>query len=117
MTRPPLASLPLPEVVLVEDPRFYDDGQFGVYDRMRTEAPAYYYEPLDVFLLTRMDDVHYVSTHPERFSNASGLTLNPYMQGVWAILLGRLTGRDGATDPHRRVAARRVRELGCLRTH
>ena len=43
---------------------------------MRTEAPAYHYEPLDVFLLTRMDDVRYVSTHPEQFSNASGLTLN-----------------------------------------
>ena len=71
MTRPSLADL-----VLVEDPGFYDDRQFGVYDRMRAEAPAYYYEPLDVFLLTRMDDVHYVSTHPQQFSNASGLTLN-----------------------------------------
>jgi cytochrome P450 len=71
VTRPSLADL-----VLVEDPRFYDDRQFAVYDRMRAEAPAYYYEPLDVFLLTRMDDVHYVSTHPQQFSNASGLTLN-----------------------------------------
>ena len=71
MNRPPLA-----EQVLVEDPRFYDDRQFGIYDRMRAEEPAYYYEPLDVFLLTRMDDVHYVSTHPQQFSNASGLTLN-----------------------------------------
>jgi cytochrome P450 len=76
VTRPPLANLPLADLVLVEDPRFYDDGQFGVYDRMRAEAPAYYYEPLDVFLLTAMVDVHYVSTHPEQFSNASGLTLN-----------------------------------------
>jgi cytochrome P450 len=71
-----MTRLPLEDLVLVEDPRFYDDGQFGVYDRMRAEAPAYYYEPLDVFLLTRMDDVHYVSTHPEQFSNTSGLTLN-----------------------------------------
>jgi cytochrome P450 len=60
----------------VEDPLFYDDRQFAVYDRMRAQAPAYYYAPLDVFLLTRMDDVRYVSTHPELFSNASGLTLN-----------------------------------------
>jgi cytochrome P450 len=66
----------LAELVLVEDPRFYDDRQFAVYDRMRAQAPAYYYAPLDVFLLTRMDDVRYVSTHPELFSNASGLTLN-----------------------------------------
>jgi cytochrome P450 len=66
----------LAELVRVEDPLFYDDRQFAVYDRMRAQAPAYHYAPLDVFLLTRMDDVRYVSTHPELFSNASGLTLN-----------------------------------------
>jgi cytochrome P450 len=69
-------TAPLADLVRVEDTRFYDDRQFAVYDRMRTEAPAYHYEPLDVFLLTRLDDVRYVSTHPEKFSNASGLTLN-----------------------------------------
>jgi cytochrome P450 len=69
-------TAPLADLVRAEDPRFYDDGQFAVYNRMRTEAPAYHYPPLDVFLLTRMDDVRYVSTHPEQFSNASGLTLN-----------------------------------------
>jgi cytochrome P450 len=71
VTQPPLTDL-----VRVEDPGFYDDQQFGVYGRMRAEAPAYYYEPLDVFLLTRLDDVRYVSTHPQQFSNTSGLTLN-----------------------------------------
>ena len=69
-------TAPLANLVLVEDPRFYDDRQFAVYDRMRAEAPAYHYEQLNVFLLTRMDDIRYVSTHPEQFSNASGLTLN-----------------------------------------
>jgi len=69
-------TAPLADLVRVEDTSFYDDRQFDVYNRMRTEAPAYHYEPLDVFLLTRMDDVRYISTHPERFSNASGLTLN-----------------------------------------
>ena len=69
-------TAPLADLVRAEDPRFYDDGQFAVYNRMRAEAPAYHYPPLDVFLLTRMDDVRYVSTHPEQFSNASGLTLN-----------------------------------------
>jgi cytochrome P450 len=72
----PVTQPSLAELVLVEDPAFYDDRQFGVYDRMRAEAPAYYYAPLDVFLLTRLDDVRYVSTHPEQFSNTSGLTLN-----------------------------------------
>ncbi|MFE2734700.1 cytochrome P450 [Streptomyces sp. NPDC056723] len=69
-------STALKEIVRVEDPAFYDDNQFDVYDRMRVEAPAFRYEPLDVHLLTRMDDVRYVSTHPELFSNTGGLTLN-----------------------------------------
>jgi cytochrome P450 len=69
-------TAPLADLVRVEDPSFYDDRQFDVYNRMRAEAPAYYYRPLDVFLLTRMDDVRYVSTHPGQFSNAAGLTLN-----------------------------------------
>src|SRR6266446_5673238 len=69
-------TAPLADLVRVEDPSFYDDRQFDVYNRMRTEAPAYHYEPLDVFLMTRMGDVRYVSTHPDQFSNAAGLTLN-----------------------------------------
>jgi cytochrome P450 len=72
----PVSQPSLSDLVQVEDPGFYDDRQFGVYDRMRAEAAAYYYEPLDVFLLTAMDDVRYVSTHPQQFSNTSGLTLN-----------------------------------------
>jgi cytochrome P450 len=69
-------SAPLDDLVRVEDPDFYDDHQFAVYDRLRTESPAFRYEPLDVHLLTRMDDVRAVSTRPETFSNTGGLTLN-----------------------------------------
>src|SRR5260370_36423885 len=71
-----LMTAALADLVRVEDPHFYDDRQFAVYERMRQEAPAFHYEPLDVFLLTRMDDVRYVSTHPDQFSNTAGLTLN-----------------------------------------
>jgi cytochrome P450 len=69
-------TVALSDLVRVEDPDFYDDTQFEVYDRMRLEAPAYRYDPLDVHLLTRMADVREASTHPELFSNAAGLTLN-----------------------------------------
>jgi len=31
-------TVPLADLVLVEDTHFYDDRQFGVYNRMRTEA-------------------------------------------------------------------------------
>ena len=93
----PLAE-PLADLVRVEDLSFYDDRQFGVYNRMRTEAPAYHYRPLDVFLLTRMDDVRYVSTHPEQFSNAAGLTLNQLrMAKAGASTAFKTTPRRDAT--------------------
>jgi cytochrome P450 len=66
----------LADLVRVEDPGFYDDGQFTVYGRLQREAPVFHYEPLDVYLLTRMDDIRHVSTHPELFSNTGSLTLN-----------------------------------------
>jgi len=66
----------LQDTVQLERPEFYDDSQFAVYDRMRVEAPAYYYEPLDIYVLTRMADVRWVSTSPELFTSTMGLTLN-----------------------------------------
>ena len=39
-------TAPLADLIRVEDTSFYDDRQFDVYNRMRTEAPAYHYEPL-----------------------------------------------------------------------
>jgi cytochrome P450 len=67
---------PLDALVQLERPSFYDDSQFAVFDRMRVEAPAFYYEPLDLYALTRMTDVRWVSTNPELFTSTQGLTLN-----------------------------------------
>ena len=33
-------TVSLTDLALVEDPRFYDEGQFAVYNRLRAEAPA-----------------------------------------------------------------------------
>jgi len=66
----------LVDEVHIEDPNFYDENQFAIYNRMRTEDPAFYYAPLDIFVLTRMDDIRYVSSNPDLFSNTGGLTLN-----------------------------------------
>jgi cytochrome P450 len=102
----------LADLVRVEDPRFYDDRQFAVYQRMRQEAPAYHYEPLDVFLLTTMDDVRYVSTHPDQFSNAAGLTLNQLRMAKAGARTAfeRFNEPDGelviTTDPPRQRALR-----------
>jgi cytochrome P450 len=69
-------SAALDELVQLEDPDFYTDAQFAVYEQMRAHAPAHYYRPLDLFALTRMADIRWVSTNPSQFSSTQGLTLN-----------------------------------------
>jgi cytochrome P450 len=80
-------SQPLDDLVQLERADFYDDGQFAVYDRMREEAPAYYYRPLDLYALTRMDDIRWVSTNPQLFSSTRGLTLNQLRLAENGIML------------------------------
>ncbi len=48
----------------------------GEHARMRAEAPVFYYEPLDAFVLTRHEDIRFVNRNPGIFSNARGIFLN-----------------------------------------
>jgi cytochrome P450 len=52
---------------------------------MQASDPVAYYEPLDLFVLTRYDDVRFAGRTPELFSNASGLTLNELRMGQGGI--------------------------------
>jgi len=66
----------LRDLVRIEDPQFYLDDPFPVFARMRTEAPVWYYEPLDTFVLTKHEDIRFVNRNPAIFSNARGIFLN-----------------------------------------
>lgn len=55
---------------------FYDDGQFAAYEWLQREAPVYYYEPLDTWVVSRYEDVRHVGSTPEIFSNTGALSLN-----------------------------------------
>jgi cytochrome P450 len=73
-------------LVRLEDPEFYLDPH-PVYDRMRREQPAYYYAPLDIFVLTRYADMRDAARRPDLFSSAHG------------VVLSQLQGhRDGTTE-------------------
>jgi len=69
-------ELALRDLVRIEDPQFYLDDPFPVFARMRAEAPAFYYEPLDTFVLTKHEDVRFVNRNAAIFSNARGIFLN-----------------------------------------
>jgi cytochrome P450 len=62
--------------VRLEDPDFYFAGRREMYDRLHAEQPVFHYEPLDVFVLTKHEDIREAARHPERFSSSRGLHLH-----------------------------------------
>ena len=76
MDRLDVEQAELKDLVRIEDVSFYMDDPFPVYARLRREQPVFYYEPLDIFVLSRGEDIRWASRHPEIFSSAQGLMLS-----------------------------------------
>ncbi|MEM6109349.1 cytochrome P450 [Mycobacterium sp. 050272] len=84
-TPPP--ELPLADVQL-ESLDFWvrnDDLRDAAFATLRREAPISFWSPIQYegfetgngyWALTRLDDVHFASRHPDIFSSASGITIN-----------------------------------------
>src|SRR5579864_1148112 len=66
----------LTEFIPFEDPRFYAGDPYPVFARLQRENPVCYYEPLDVFVLTKLDDVREAAGQAAIFSSGHGLFLN-----------------------------------------
>jgi len=64
------------ESVRLEDPDFYFEGRRESYERLHAECPVYYYEPLDLFVLTKHEDIREAARRPEIFSSSRGLHLH-----------------------------------------
>jgi cytochrome P450 len=64
------------DIVRIEDPAFYFDDAPAVYPRLQADHPVFYYEPLDIFVLTRHEDIKEAARRPEIFSSARGLHLH-----------------------------------------
>src|SRR3984893_8379772 len=69
------------EEVRLEDPDFYFEGRRASYERLHAECPVFYYEPLDVFVLTKHEDIREAARQPEVFSSARGLHLHQLRLG------------------------------------
>jgi cytochrome P450 len=98
--------------VRIEDPDFYFEGRRESYERLHAESPVFYYEPLDVFVLTKHEDIRQAARRPEIFSSAHGLHLHqlrlaPEEVEVYATLYG--AGEQFAfADPPRHKELRGV---------
>jgi len=64
------------QFVPFEDPNFYIDDPYPVFARLQREDPVYYYEPLDIFVLTKIDDIRDAARQADLFSSGHGLFLN-----------------------------------------
>ena len=62
----------LAAVAKIDDPTFYNDP-YGVYARLRSEAPVMMYPPLNIWVLTKYDDIRDAARQPEIFSNTGGI--------------------------------------------
>lgn len=65
-----------PEYPPFEDPEFYLSDAKSVFARLQREEPVFYYEPLDIFILTKLDDIRAAAGQGEVFSSGQGLFLN-----------------------------------------
>lgn len=102
-------TVPLADLVHIEDPAFYVNP-WPVYTRLQEEAPAYYYEPLNTWILTKHKDVQYAARHPELFSAQHGILLYDGVRQDSALSELFAAGGDliGLTDPPRHGELRRI---------
>jgi cytochrome P450 len=98
--------------VRIEDPDFYFEGRRESYERLHAERPVLSHAPLDVFVLTKHEDIRQAARRPEIFSSAHGLHLHqlrltPEEVEVYATLYG--AGEQFAfADPPRHKELRGV---------
>lgn len=109
------ATKPLSELVRIEDPAFYVNP-WPVYERLQAEAPVYYYEPLNTWILTKHADVKTVARVSETFSVQHGILLYDGIKKDAGV--GTLFAGDGdimgLTDPPRHGELRRIMQPAFL---
>lgn len=71
----------LAALVRIREPQFYIEDPYPVFARMRRQAPAFFYEDLDTFVVTRYDDVRRISRSSEGWSVTDGILLNDVIHG------------------------------------
>jgi cytochrome P450 len=71
----------LADLVRLEDPRFYLDDPYPVMQRLRREEPVFFYEPLNMWVMSKYEDIRHVGRTPEIFSNHDGIHWSDFQFG------------------------------------
>ena len=60
------------DLVKLVEPWFYENPM-PIYQRLQQEAPVFYYAPLDLFVLTKHEDIRFAAQRKDIFSPTGGL--------------------------------------------
>jgi len=101
------------DLVRIEDPEFYLADREVVYRRLQREAPVFYYDPLDIFVLSRHEDIREAARRPEVFSSARGLhlhelRLDPDEKAIYGTLYDVSGEQFAYADPPRHRELRSI---------
>jgi cytochrome P450 len=72
----------LKNLVRLEDPSFYLNDPYPILQRLRKEEPVFYYEPMDMWVMSKYEDIRHVGRTPEIFSSHDGIHLNDFRMGA-----------------------------------
>ena len=100
--------------IRIEDPDFYFEGRRDSYERLHAECPVFYYEPLDVFVLTKHEDIKEAARRPEitPFTSRTGFRIVPCTAAV--VSCTRLTASPTTTSM-RSICTRTQSEVSVTR--
>jgi cytochrome P450 len=71
----------LVKLVRFEDPKFFLDDPYPVLQRLRQEEPVFYYEPMDIWLISKYEDIRFVGSRPDLFSSNEGIHVSDFRLG------------------------------------
>jgi len=71
----------LANLVRLEDPNFYLDNPYPILQRLRKEEPVFFYEPLNMWVMSKYEDIGHVGRRPEVFSSHDGIHWNDFRYG------------------------------------
>ena len=74
-----MTAAELADLVKIEDPSLYANA-VPVYQRLQNEAPVFYYAPLDIFVLTKHEDMRFAAQRKDIFSPTGGLLLSEILE-------------------------------------
>jgi cytochrome P450 len=71
----------LANLVRLEDPNFYLDNPYPILQRLRKEEPVFFYEPLNMWVMCKYEDILHVGRNNEIFSSHDGIHWNDFRYG------------------------------------